>query len=261
MPRFLLSLLVALAASSLLSSCVQHPSAGVLRIAAASNIKFALETLLEGYAEKPNSVLVAVTYGSSGNLRAQIAQGAPFDLFLSADLALPEQLIKMGQADADSLVPYAVGRLVIWVPNSSPIEVDTLKERALLAPEARKIAIANPDHAPYGRAAVAALTAFGILEEVAPRFVLSENIAQASQFVESGAADIGVLALSLAVAPAMEKKGRYWEIPMEKFPAIVQGGVVVSASKQKQQAGEILALLQSDHGREVLVHYGFHPSR
>lgn len=246
-----------LVCASLFSGCTPDQASAPTRIAAAADLKFALDTLLREYAENADAFPVEVTYGSSGNLRAQIEQGAPFDLFLSADMAFPEQLVGAGKAEADTLFPYAVGRIVIWVPNTSAIDVETLQEHALLAPGVRKVAIANPQHAPYGQAAVAALQTYGMLEKVEPRFVLGENIAQTAQFVESGAADIGIIALSLAVAPTMERKGRYWEIPLEKFPRMLQGGVVVSASKRQAQAREIAELLQSPHGHEVLQRYGF----
>ncbi len=242
----------------MLSGC--QPKADALpplRIAAAADLKFALDTLLREFREKQGAFPVEVTYGSSGNLRAQIENGAPFDLFLSADMAFPEQLIRVGVGHPETLFPYAVGRLVVWAPKDSPIEVETLHERALLHPSLRKIAIANPEHAPYGQAAVAALKSYGVFKQVEPRFVLGENVAQTAQFIESGAADIGIIALSLAKAPTMEPKGRYWEIPLERFPRMLQGGVMIRSTKHPDQARTVIALLQSAHGREVLQRYGF----
>ncbi len=247
-----------LAMGLMLSGC--QPKADTLpplRIAAAADLKFALDTLLREFREKQGAFPVEVTYGSSGNLRAQIENGAPFDLFLSADLAFPEKLIRMGVGDAETLFPYAVGRLVVWVPKNSPIEVETLHERALLHPAVRKIAIAHPEHAPYGQAAVAALKSYGLFEQVEPRLVLGENVAQTTQFVESGAADIAILALSLAKAPTMQPKGRYWEIPLERFPQMVQGGVMIRTTPRAKEARAIIDLLRSAHGRELLQRYGF----
>lgn len=229
----------------------------VVRIGAAADLKFALDVLLSESSDEICDFRVEVTYGSSGNLRTQIEQGAPFDLFLSADFRFPEQLVSAGLADRKTLFSYAIGRLVLWVPMDSPIDVETLQERALLAPEVRKIAIANPEHAPYGQAAVAALRNYGLLEQVAPRFVMGENIAQTAQFVDSGAADIGIIALSLAVSPKMREQGRFWEIPLDKIPRLLQGGVIIKASPHAVEAGKLISLLQSEKGRAILQRYGF----
>src|SRR4029077_6100604 len=133
---------------------------------------------------------------------------APFDIFFSADIDYPRKLIDAGLADADSEFLYAEGRSVGWVPNSSPLDLETLGIRAVADPSVRKVAIANPQHAPYGRAAEAALKTLGAYDAVKDRLVFGENIAQAAQFVESGAADVGLIALSLALSPAMKDKGR-----------------------------------------------------
>ncbi len=228
-----------------------------LRVAAAANLKFALNTLLDEQLHRHGNFQVDVTYGSSGNLRTQIEHGAPFDLFLSADMAFPQMLAESGQADPETLFAYAVGRLVIWVPDPSPIDVVELGERSLLDPMVRRIAVANPQHAPYGQAAVAAMESFGMLGQVEARFVLGENIAQAAQFVESGAADAGIIALALAVAPAMRDKGHFWEIPLDRFPPLLQGGVITAQTRQRGQAEWLRDLLMSPQGQEVLRRHGF----
>ena len=147
---------------------------------------------------------VALTFGSSGNLTTQIRNGAPFDVFFSADEEYPKQLIAEGLADPNDLYRYAVGRLVLWVPNDSPLDLEKLGMRALLDTTIKKIAIANPQHAPYGRAAEAALRHDGIYDQIAAELVLGENVSQAAQFVESGNAQAGLIALSHALAPAMK---------------------------------------------------------
>ncbi len=242
-----------------LTGCSPKPQDAIapLRIAAAASLKFALDAFLEDYKARHPDFPVQVTYGSSGNLKTQIEQGAPFDLFLSADLTFPDALIRSGKAKPEDLFPYAVGRLAIWVPNASPLDLGSLKQTALLDPSARKIAIANPQHAPYGQAAVAALKHFAIYEQTASRFVLGENVSQTAQFVESGAADIGIIAMSLAMSPEMLGKGRYWEIPLEAFPSMVQGGVILGASKQRQRAELFRAAILSETGRKTWERYGF----
>jgi molybdate transport system substrate-binding protein len=190
-------------------------------------------------------------------LFAQIDNGAPFDLFLSADIDFPRKLIGDRKAAADSLFSYAVGRVVVWVPNDSSIDVGKLGIEALLSPSVHKIAIANPEHAPYGRAAVAAMRKLGVYDKVSSKLVLGENIAQAAQFVESGAADIGLIALSLAVSPKMKSEGHYWEVPLDAYPRLEQGGVIVSASKQPDLARQFRAELVGPQGRETLRRYGF----
>jgi molybdate transport system substrate-binding protein len=147
--------------------------------------------------------------------------------------------------------------VVVWVPNGSPIDVEKLGIEALLNPSIRKIAIANPEHAPYGRAAVAAMKTLGVYDKVSDKLVLGENIAQAAQFVESGAADIGLIALSLAVSPKMKSEGRYWEVPLDAYPRLEQGGVILSTSKQPELARQFRDVMVGPQGRETLRRYGF----
>ena len=155
---------------------------------------------------------------------------APFDLFLSADLSYPKKLVAAGVADGATEFLYSRGYLVLWVPKASPIPVEQLGMKALLHPAAKKVAIANPRVAPYGRAAEAALAKLGMLEALQPRLVFGENIAQTAQFVQTGAADIGILALSLAKAPVMAAAGRFWALPEDAHPPLDQGGVILNLS-------------------------------
>jgi len=259
--KFFTCMLLGLALALALAGCSpKKRDAGAqtpLRVAAASDLKFALDELVAELRAKDSAFVVDVTYGSSGNLKTQIEQGAPFDMLLSADLRFPQALVKSGKAASADLFPYAVGRLVIWIKKDSPLDLANLQHKALLDPAIRKVAIANPDHAPYGQAAVAALRHFDIHDAVAPKFVLGENIAQTAQFVESGAAHAGIIALSLAVAPAMRDKGRFWEIPLNAFPRLLQGGVIVGATKKRERAEQLRAALTSRHGQEVLRRFGF----
>ncbi len=228
-----------------------------VRVAAASDLQFALAELVPLFERAQPGIEVKVTYGSSGNFFNQLSNRAPFDLFLSADLEYPRRLATAGSAASSTLFRYAVGRVVVWVPNDSPIEVERLQIHALT--EARKIAIANPEHAPYGRAAVEAMKHFGLYDTVRDRLVLGENIAQTAQFVASGGAEIGIIALSLAIAPEMRAAGRYWEIPLEAYPRLEQGGVVLSWAQDQAAAIALRDFMVAPAGRAVLERYGFIP--
>jgi molybdate transport system substrate-binding protein len=229
-----------------------------VRVAAASDLKFALVDLVAAFKKRSPGITVTTTIGSSGNFFAQLSNKAPFDLFLSADIDFPRKLADAGLADEDSLFLYAVGHLVLWVPNDSPLDIEARGAEALLDPAARKIAIANPRHAPYGRGAEAALKSLGVYDAVAPRLVLGDNVAQTAQFVESGAADAGIIALSLAIAPALRDKGRSWEIPLDKHPAIEQGGAILSWARDPGAAREFREYLLSDDGKAILKRFGFY---
>lgn len=226
-----------------------------LRIAAASDLQLAMSDLSARY-ERASGKKVEVSFGSSGNFRTQIANGAPFDLFFSADIQYPNLLIAGGLADADTLYVYANGRLVLWAPAGSKLGFEKRGMAALKAASVKKVAIANPEHAPYGRAAVAALQESGVYAEVKPKLVFGENISQAAQFAESGSAQVGILALSLTYADSM-KNGERWEIPQNLYPALEQGAVVIRASRNKNAARAFLDYIKSAEGKAVLAKYGF----
>ena len=235
------------------------PPGEMITIAAASDLKFALDQVLLGFVRQNPDVDVQTTYASSGTLAAQIAQGAPFDLFLSADESYPRRLIEQGAASADSLAVYAVGHLVVWTRTDSPLDVATLGERALTAPSVKKIAIANPAHAPYGRAAEAALKSLGLHDKVQDKLVLGENIAQAAQFVESGNAEVGIISLSLALAPPMKEQGRYWRVPPVAYPPIRQALVLPTKSKSPAAARRFREFLLSPEAAAIFARFGFSP--
>ena len=228
-----------------------------LAIAAAADLQFALTEAKAAFAKTRPGLEIAITYGSSGNFYTQIANKAPFDLFLSADLSYPRKLVEAGLADGATEFRYSRGRLVLWVPKDSPIPLEQLGMRALLHPAARKVAIANPRHAPYGRAAEAALAKLGLLEAVKPRLVFGENIGQAAQFVQTGAADIGILALSLAKAPALAAAGRTFEVPQDAYPPLDQGGVIPNHARNRAAALAFRDFLRSPGGLAILAKYGF----
>ncbi len=228
-----------------------------LSIAAAADLQFALEEVAHDFHSAHPAVDVRVVYGSSGNFYSQLQSNAPFDLFLSADVEYPRRLAREGVAEPDSLFVYAVGRIVVWVPASSQLDVAGLEMRALESDAVRHIAIANPQHAPYGRAAEAAMRSAGVYDRVAPKLVLGENIAQTLEFVQSGAADIGIVALSLALAPRVRDRGKYWEVPLDAYPRVEQGGAILKRARAPQAARDFRAFLLSGEGARVLRQYGF----
>jgi molybdate transport system substrate-binding protein len=230
-----------------------------LRVAAASDLQAALPAIAAGF-EQATGHAVALTFGSSGNFFTQVENGAPFDVFLSADIDYARELERDGQAEKGSLYRYATGRIVLWIRNDSTI--DLTRGLAVLAdPSVRKVAIANPDHAPYGRAAVAALHQAGIHDRVQAKLVRGENIAQAAQFVQSGNADAGIVALSLALAPALKASGRYVEIPDAFYPPLEQAAVVIAASKQKAIGRQFVDFLKQPESARTLQQFGFDVAR
>jgi len=231
-----------------------------LTVAAAADLQFAMQDIAARF-EKETGKTVKLTYGSSGNFTQQLQNGAPFDMFFSANLDYPKQLEAAGLTEPGTFYGYAKGRIVIWVPNQSALDL-SVGLKALLTPSVKKIAIANPEHAPYGKAAVAAMQKENIYEEVKDRLVLGENISQAASFVVSGAADAGIAALSLALSPTMKDKGRYAEVPNEDYPAIEQACVILKSSRNKQIARQFLAFIQTAPIATILGSYGFDvPSR
>jgi molybdate transport system substrate-binding protein len=234
---------------------VNHAVAEEITIAAASDLNFAFREIVNEY-EKTTGNHVRLTLGSSGNFYTQIQNGAPFDLYFSADIAYPRKLEEAGLTVPGSLYQYAVGRIVMWTGLESHIDV-TQGFEALREPTVKKIAIANPKHAPYGRAAVAAMEYFKVYNQVKDKLVLGENISQAAQFVESGAADVGIIALSLALAPPMQAAGHYWEIPADAHPPIEQGAVMLMGGKNQESAKAFLSFIQGAEGQTMMTRYGF----
>jgi len=227
-----------------------------LRVAAAADLSAALEEIAQAYEHK-TGVKVKLSFGASGALTQQIQNGAPFDLFFSADMDYPRQLVTAGYADGSTLYQYAVGKLVLWVPADSVLDIEHKGMNVVLDPAVKKIAVANPQHAPYGRAAVAALKHYGLYDRIADRLVLGENVAQAAQFVESGNAQAGFVALAHALAPGMQGKGKYWEIPADAYPPLAQGVVALSHSQYKKEAAEFMEYVRTKEAVEVLKKYGF----
>jgi molybdate transport system substrate-binding protein len=227
-----------------------------ITVAAAADMSTALPQLVAAYTEKTGQA-VKLSFGSSGSLTNQIENGAPFDIFFSADEQYPQQLIREELALKDTLYRYAVGRLVLWVPNDSPLILPEVGINALLDPSIKKIAIANPATAPYGRAAEATLRFYGIYNKVSSRLVVGENVTQAAQFVETGNAQAGLIALSHALAPALKDRGRYWKVPIDAYPTLNQAAVVLSKSKQKDAARKFLDFIRTPEASSLLTSCGF----
>jgi molybdate transport system substrate-binding protein len=250
----------ALVAMLLACLCFCPPAvvwAGEIAVAAASDLTYAFEHAARRFRQQTGSSMRPI-YGSSGNFFSQIKNGAPYDLFFSADVEYPKRLEMAGLAEPGSLYEYAAGRIVLWVPANS--RLDAGRGLALLLdPAVRKIAIANPEHAPYGRAALAALRHEGIYDRVKDKLVLGESISQAAQFVASGNADAGLIALSLALAPAMKARGRYFEINSTNYPPIIQAAVILKAARDKQTARQFVDFLKQPEGLALMRRYGFAP--
>lgn len=236
------------------------PGADALTVAAAADLQFALREIADTF-ERQTGHSVRLSFGSSGNLYAQALQGAPYDLFFSADQRYPQLLVEAGRADAASLRVYGVGRLVLWVPVRSQIEPEAAGLRTLLGASVRRVAIANPRHAPYGRAAIEALKHYGVHAAVEPKLILGEQVSQAAQFVDSGNAAAGLIALSLALSPNMQQRGRYWLVPDEAHAPLVQAAVIPNGARNPHLARRFLEYVLSPEGRGVLQRYGFAPPR
>lgn len=224
-----------------------------LRVAAASDLQAALPALAARF-QKETGIAVQTTFGSSGNFYTQIQNGAPFDVFLSADIDYPRRLHAAGGGDAP--VSYGTGRLVLWTRADSGIDI-TRGLQALVDARVRRIAIANPAHAPYGRAAVAALRAAGLHDRVRGRFVLGENISQTAQFAQSGNAEVGIIALALALGPTMKASGRYVAIPASLHPPIEQAAIVLTGARDAAAARRFVAFLTRTDTSEHMKQAGF----
>lgn len=226
-------------------------------IAAAADLRFAMDEIIEQFQREQPSVTVKATYGSSGQFYSQIENGAPFDVYCSADIAYPRKLVESGFALRGSEFRYAVGRIVAWVRADSPIPVESLQQDSLRHPSVLHIAIAHPDHAPYGKAAVSAMHALGVYEDVKSKLAYGENVSQALMYVQQGSAQIGIVALSLALAPTVQKSGRYWEFPLDSYPRMEQGGVILKSSRNPKVAQAFRSFMVSENAGAVLKRYGF----
>ncbi len=248
-------LLAVIVLASNLSFAAPARASDEITVAAAADLTFAFKDVAAKFQAQTGDAM-KLSFGSSGNFFSQIQNGAPYDLFFSADISYAKKLEAAGLIEPGTLYEYAIGKIVLWVPSASKLEVSKGLE-VLTDPAIHKIAMANPEHAPYGRAARAAMQKEGVYDQIKGKIVLGENISQTAQFVQSGNAEIGIIALSLALAPTMKDKGRYFEIPADYYPAIEQAAVVLKSSKKKELAKKFIAFLRQPDMIELMQRYGF----
>lgn len=238
--------------SLLLAAATVH--AEKITVAAAADLKFAMDEIVTVFKTSNPKEQVEVIYGSSGKFKTQIQQGAPYDLYFSADMAFPQELIKNGFAASSHVTQHAVGRIVLWSGNE---EASRMTLASLADPSITRIAIANPQHAPYGRRAEEALRASGLWEKIETKMVYGENVSQTAQFVQTGNAQVGILALSLAVSPELSSKGGYYLIPDDLHEPLLQGFIILKRAENNTLAKQFAAYMESKEARAIMTRYGF----
>lgn len=231
------------------------PAVRSVSVAVASNLKPTFEEIARAFEARNPGVVVKATYGGSVVFLAQLQNGAPFDLFLSADAETVSKVAESGLAGGAPFT-YALGTLVVWVPKTSTLDLQRRGLAALLDPGVRKIAVPNPRTAPYGRAAEAALRAAGVYDALKDRLVFGQNVSQTAQFAQTGSAQAGLVPLSLAMARPLADEGRYWKIPEQSHAPIRQKGVVLKRAAESQLARELAEFVQGP-GRATLERYGY----
>ena len=241
-----------------LPCCLAQTPARQIQVLAAADLQPALPAIADAY-EHATGIKLAVSYGSSATLATQILNGDKADLFLGADFSFPEKIVAAGLADTTAPEPYAQGTLVLWARKDSPLQ--PLTQNTLGEGKFATLAIANPEHAPYGRAAVAALTWMKLYDNVKPKLVIAENIAQTAQFVESGNAPLGMISLTTASTAHFRQIGTFIRIPTQTYPAIRQCAVVMKNSDHRAEAHAFLDWLRSQPIQLNLPKYGLDPVR
>jgi molybdate transport system substrate-binding protein len=229
-----------------------------VRIAAAASLKPVLPEILVAFASAQPQITTTPTYGASGNFHAQLVNGAPFDVFLSADMMYPEKLAEAKLTTAAAR-EYATGRLVIWARRDSGLDVKSLE--VLKDGRVKKIAIANPQHAPYGRAAEASLRAAGVYDVIHAKLVLGENVEQAATYARTGAAEVGLLPKSQAVAPPMSDDGIAADVDPKLHEPIRHGAVVMKTAKDAAAAQKFVDFLTGPDGQAIFARAGLGPGR
>jgi molybdate transport system substrate-binding protein len=224
-----------------------------LKIAAAADLQPVLPALIDQF-ERQTHKKVEASYASSATLATQIINGGPFGLFLAADLSFPQKVIAAGLGDSAELVPYARGTLVLWARNDSPIQPISMD--SLRNPSLKTVAVANPDHAPYGRAAKAAIEKLGLADTLQGKLVVAENIAQTAQYADSGNAQAGFLSLTSALTPRLTSDGKYVAVPEDSYPPLLQGAIVIKHGPNAEEAHQFLDFLLSAPIRKELGERG-----
>jgi molybdate transport system substrate-binding protein len=233
----------------------EQAAPGALSVAAAANLVYALDALDAEFAKTAPGVTVTSAIGASGSLVAQIEHGAPYDVFLSADPDFPRALVKAGHADAGSLSAFAVGRLVLWTTRAG-VDVSDIAA-AVRSPAVKKLAIANVATAPFGRAAKEALQKLGSWDDAQPKLVVGENISQTAQFVDTGNADAGFVALSIVVSPKLKDKGRWTEVAASLYGSLEQCAVITARGSANPASARYIAFLHSPAARDILRKFGY----
>jgi molybdate transport system substrate-binding protein len=242
-----------MAASLLLFAAAPARAAEKIAVAAAADLAFAMDEIATLFRKAHPGDEVDVIYGSSGKIHAQIREGAPFDIFFSADVGFAESLKKEGLAASEPKL-YATGRIVLWSPTH---DVSKLSLKNLDDANFERIAIANPKHAPYGKRAEEALRAIGLWDKVREKLVFGENIAQTTQFVQSGGADVGIISLSLATAPQLSTKGRFALIPDDLHAPLEQAFVVTKHGAESSLARSFAKFMETPEARKIMIRFGF----
>lgn len=228
--------------------------ADTANIAAASDLQYSFKEMQTLFAKKYPTETINFQFGSSGKALTQIQSGAPYDAYFAADMNYPKQLKEKGLAVGE-VKPYALGRIGLMVLKSSNIPLNDLS--ILATDRIKKIAIANPEHAPYGQAAVAALKTLGLYEKVKGKFVYGENIQQATQYVQTGAADAGLIAISIAKAPVIADQVNFTLIDGKAHPNILQGYALLKRGENNKAARAFLSTVESPEGNAIMKKYGF----
>lgn len=256
--RKLSALLALFSFAAVPAQATESPSRIALRVACASDLQAAMTELQETFRKSHPGIEVKVSVGASGTLTSQIEQQAPFDLFFSADSSYPERLAKAGLTQGEPF-EYAQGKLSLWISNTVKLTTDPkqAKLKILQDPSIHKIAIGNPAHAPYGKAAVAAMKSERIYESIQGKLVQGENIAQTAHFVETGAADAGLISLSFTRSPALRDRGIAIEVPVQDYPPIKQSAIILKSSSQKDAALKFRSFILGEDGKNILKKYGY----
>ena len=220
----------------------------IVSIAAASDMKFAFDDLKKEFEKENSDSEISLTFGSSGKFYEQIKNGAPFDLFFSADIDLPNKLHLSGIGSGVS--SYAIGKIVVWSTKYKDVKIDELSDLKF-----KNIAIANPEHAPYGKKAQEALMKLNLYEKIKGRLVFGENISQAAQFIETGAADVGIVALSIAMAPKLKNQGSYTLVSEKLYSPLIQGFILLK--KENLSAVKFCQFIETEKAKMILSRFGF----
>lgn len=245
-----------LALSAVCAAVFAQPKPVTLHVAAAADLQPVMPAIATAY-EKETGVKLEVSFGSSSALATQILNGSPMDVFLGADFSFPEKVVAAGLADEKEPVPYATGTLVVWARKDAGLPLVSID--GLNDPRVTRIAIADEFHAPYGRAAVAALRSMKLYDQVKQKLVTAENVAQTAQFVETGNAQIGFISLTLASTEHMKQMGTFARVPKVTYPQIRQCGVVLKNSPRVEDARKFMAWMISSKVQGQLSAFGLDP--